>query len=329
MSAIVVTYTPWIIGRTHEQDSPARSEDRRQLWECQSICAMQCFLAVAAAGSISRAAETLHIAQPALEPADPASGRGAWRHAVHAQPQRRGADRGGQRFEIHARDILKRLDIACEDVRDLMVDPEGSVAIGLPQSMAKILTVPIVREVIRRWPKVRLQVIELSTGYIPGHLLSGHIDIGLTFRAHANSGLQFDQIVDEDLVLVGPPGQFANGHTQAQPLAETVRLRDLNRYPMILPAGEHGLRALLDGYLRTQGVDLQILAEVNAIPELIALASAGVGCTVLRMRRCVPKCERASSRPRASTSPPYRARSICAAPPPCPCLSPRPPYWTC
>jgi DNA-binding transcriptional LysR family regulator len=261
MSAIVVTYTPWIIGRTHEQDSPARSEDRRQLWECQSICAMQCFLAVAAAGSISRAAETLHIAQPALSL--------QIRHLEEAlgvtlfTRSHKGVEPtvAGQRFEIHARDILKRLDIACEDVRDLMVDPEGSVAIGLPQSMAKILTVPIVREVIRRWPKVRLQVIELSTGYIPGHLLSGHIDIGLTFRAHANSGLQFDQIVDEDLVLVGPPGQFANGHTQAQPLAETVRLRDLNRYPMILPAGEHGLRALLDGYLRTQGVDLQILAR--------------------------------------------------------------------
>ncbi|WP_035884369.1 LysR family transcriptional regulator [Cupriavidus metallidurans] len=243
--------------------------------------AMQCFLAVAAAGSISRAAETLHIAQPALSL--------QIRHLEEAlgvtlfTRSHKGVEPtvAGQRFEIHARDILKRLDIACEDVRDLMVDPEGSVAIGLPQSMAKILTVPIVREVIRRWPKVRLQVIELSTGYIPGHLLSGHIDIGLTFRAHANSGLQFDQIVDEDLVLVGPPGQFANGHTQAQPLAETVRLRDLNRYPMILPAGEHGLRALLDGYLRTQGVDLQILAEVNAIPELIALASAGVGCTVL------------------------------------------------
>ncbi len=243
--------------------------------------AMQCFLAVAAAGSISRAAETLHIAQPALSL--------QIRHLEEAlgvtlfMRSHKGVEPtvAGQRFEIHARDILKRLDIACEDVRDLMVDPEGSVAIGLPQSMAKILTVPIVREVIRRWPKVRLQVIELSTGYIPGHLLSGHIDIGLTFRAHANSGLQFDQIVDEDLVLVGPPGQFANGHTQAQPLADTVRLRDLNQYPMILPAGEHGLRALLDGYLRTQGVDLQILAEVNAIPELIALASAGVGCTVL------------------------------------------------
>ncbi|MBV8271044.1 MAG: LysR family transcriptional regulator [Cupriavidus sp.] len=243
--------------------------------------AMQCFLAVAAAGSISRAAETLHIAQPALslqiKHLEEALGVTLFMRSHKGVVP----TVAGQRFEIHARDILRRLDIACEEVRDLMVDPEGSVAVGLPQSMAKILTVPIVREVIRRWPKVRLQVIELSTGYIPGHLLSGHIDIGLTFRAQANSGLQFDQIVDEDLVLVGPPGQFASGRKHGLTLTDAVRLCDLDQYPMILPASEHGLRALLDGYLRAQEVDLQVLAEVNAIPELIALASAGVGCTVL------------------------------------------------
>ncbi|CAG9170982.1 HTH-type transcriptional regulator CynR [Cupriavidus pinatubonensis] len=187
----------------------------------------------------------------------------------------------GERFEHHARDILKRVDLACEDVRDLVTDPEGRVAIGLPQSMAKILTVPLVRETIRRWPKVRLQVIELSTGYIPNHLLTGHIDIGLTFQANADPGLQFDHLVDEDLVIVAEPGRFAGARRRDVLPANAIRLRELSDYPMILPAGEHGLRALIDSHLRANEIDLHVLAEVNAIPELIALAAAGVGCTVL------------------------------------------------
>lgn len=242
---------------------------------------LQCFLAVATAGSISRAAEVLHIAQPALSI--------QIRHLEEAlgvalfTRSHKGVvpTAAGQRLVIHARDILRRLDIACEHVRDVMNDPEGRVAIGLPQSMAKILTVPLVRETIRRWPKVRLQVIELSTGYIPSHLLSGHIDIGLTFQNKTDSGLLCSHLVDEDLVLVAPAGQFASGGKSAMPLTRTVRFRDLSKYPMILPAGEHGLRALLDGYLRAHEVDLRILAEVNTIPELIALASAGIGYTVL------------------------------------------------
>jgi len=245
---------------------------------------LRCFLAVTAAGSVSRAAEVLHLAQPALslqikhleETLGVALFTRSYKGVVPTA--------AGLRFESHAREILKRLDLACEDVRDLVSDPEGRVAFGLPQSMAKILTVPLVREAIRRWPKVRLQVIEMSTGYIPGHLLSGHIDIGLTFQANAGSGLLFDHVVDEDLVLVAAPGRLDAGLRRGAPgapLAGTVRFRDLRRYPLILPTGEHGLRALIDGYARAQKVELAVLAEVNAIPELIALAAAGVGCTIL------------------------------------------------
>ncbi|WP_011299229.1 LysR family transcriptional regulator [Cupriavidus necator] len=239
------------------------------------------FLAVAAAGSISRAAETLHIAQPALSlqirQLEDTLGVALFTRSHRGVS----VTAAGQRFEHHARDILKRVDLACEDVRDLVTDPEGRVAIGLPQSMAKILTVPLVRETIRRWPKVRLQVIELSTGYIPNHLLTGHIDIGLTFQANADPGLQFDHLVDEDLVIVAEPGRFAGARRRDVLPANAIRLRELSDYPMILPAGEHGLRALIDSHLRANEIDLHVLAEVNAIPELIALAAAGVGCTVL------------------------------------------------
>jgi len=242
---------------------------------------LRCFLAVAAAGSISRAAEVLHLAQPALslqiKHLEEALGVALFTRSHKGVVP----TAAGLRFESHARDILTRLDIACEDVRDVVTDPEGRVAIGLPQSMAKILTVPLVRETIRRWPKLRLQVIELSTGYIPNHLLTGHIDIGLTFQANAGSGLLSEHLVDEDLVLVAAPGRLGAVRKRGEPLGRTVRFRDLHRYPMILPAGEHGLRALIDGYVRSHEVDLAVLAEVNAIPELIALAAAGVGCTVL------------------------------------------------
>lgn len=64
-------------------------------------------------------------------------------------------------------DILKRLDAGCENVRDTLADPTGPVAAGLPQSMAKLVTLPLVTATLERWPKIELQVIEMSTGYIP------------------------------------------------------------------------------------------------------------------------------------------------------------------
>jgi len=245
---------------------------------------LRCFLAVVSAGSISRAAEAMHLAQPALslqiKHIEEALGV-----ALFARSHRGVAPTAaGLRFERHARDILKRLDLACEDVRDLATDLEGRVAIGLPQSMAKILTLPVVRETLRRWPRIQLQIIELSSGYIPDQLLRGHLDIGLTFQTDARASLRFEHLIDEDLVLLLPP-------QSSEPLSvvqasrpdnlPTVAFSDLGRYPMILPTREHGLRALIERHLSARYVDLPVLAEANTIAQLIELVAAGVGHTVL------------------------------------------------
>jgi len=246
---------------------------------------LRSFLAVIAAGSVSRAAQVLHLAQPALslqiKRLEEALGVALFTRGHKGVTP----TAAGLRLESHAREILRKLDMACEDVRNQAANPEGHVAVGLPQSMAKILTVPLVQEALRRWPKVSLRIIEMSTGYIPNHVLSGHLDMGLTFQADSGSGLLFEHWVDEELVLVAAPGRLGASRRRSaakvSPRAGTVRLRDLHRYPMILPASEHGLRVLIDNHMRDHGVELTVLAEVNAIAQLIALAAAGIGCTIL------------------------------------------------
>ncbi len=245
------------------------------------IRSLRCFVAVVSAGSISRAADNLHLAQPALS-----------LQIKHIEQELGVAlfDRiargviptaAGVRFLNHATDILRRLEVAVEDVRESAAEPAGKVAIGLPQSIAKILTVPLVQETLRRWPKVELQIIELSTGYIPNHLLTGHIDLGVSFGEEAGVGLRFDHLVDEDLILLGAPGQLSANIGSMGKKSAQIRFSELGRFPMILPAGVHSLRVLIDGYQNKHHVKLNVIAEVNAIPQLIELVAAGVGHTIL------------------------------------------------
>ncbi len=189
----------------------------------------------------------------------------------------------GQRFLTQAVDILKRLDYACEDVREGAKNPSGTVSIGLSQSVAKLLTVPLVRETLVRWPDIRLQVVEMSTGYIPNSLISGHLDIGVTFHAQSAAGLHFEQLIEEELVLVGSPGKLftmTNGRPES---LLSIPAAQISGYPLVLPAKLHGLRTLVDSVLLGNGVELKVIAEVNAIPELIQLSAAGVGYTILSL----------------------------------------------
>lgn len=245
------------------------------------IRGMRSFVAVASAGSISRAADNLHVAQPALSLQIKNIEDHLGVQLFDRTPKGVTLTAAGARFLAHAIDILKRIDVAYEDVRDAVNEPSGRVALGLPQSMAKILTVPLVAEILHRWPKIHFQMIEMSTGYIPDCLVNGHIDIGLTFGVEEGAGLRCTHLVDEDLVFVTSPTQLTAAFGGDASGMREIRLAELQRFGMILPTGAHSLRSRIDEFLAGQRLSLKVIAEVNTIPQLIELAAAGVGSTIL------------------------------------------------
>lgn len=242
---------------------------------------LRSFVAVASAGSISAAAESQHIAQPALsvQVKQLEEHLGTPLFDRHARGVTLTA--AGDRFLVHAMGILRRVDVACEDVRSAVDEPSGRVSIALPQSVAKFVTVPLVQNVVRQWPKIRLQMVEMSTGYIPDQLLRGQIDIGVTFGIEDDARLQFSHLMDEELVLATSRHQLLNLRIPPAMLTDGVALKSIDSLPMVLPTTAHSLRRRIEEYLSKESVSLNVIAEVNAIPELIELAVAGVGSTIL------------------------------------------------
>jgi len=175
--------------------------------------------------------------------------------------------------------------------------------------------------VFAHWPGVYLKIIESSTGYIPGFVSSGHADLGLTFSDEASVDLRFQHLIDEELVVVSPPlakrgkhgkhGKRASSELAALP---TITLRALSALPLVLPGNPHSLRRLLDQYQQREQVEFRVIAEANAIPQLIELAQAGVAHTILSFEAVRQEAERGLvqlrriSRPRL-TRPVFLCRS--------------------
>ena len=286
-----------------------------------SIRAMQCFVAVVSTGSISRAATALHVAQPALslQIRNLEEDLGV----VLLQRSARGVTptAAGTRLLAHAREILGRIDAARADVREDLNAPRGTVSLAMSMSMAKLLTVPLLRFSLAHWPGVYLKIIESSTGYIPGFVSSGHADLGLTFSDEASVDLRFQHLIDEELVVVSPPlakrgkhgkhGKRASSELAALP---TITLRALSALPLVLPGNPHSLRRLLDQYQQREQLEFRVIAEANAIPQLIELAQAGVAHTILSFEAVRQEAERGLvqlrriSRPRL-TRPVFLCRS--------------------
>src|SRR5690606_4254119 len=141
--------------------------------------------------------------------------------------------------------------------------------------------VPLVQAVVHQWPGIKLQIIDMNTGYIPEQLLRGHIDIGITFGTEDDARLTYTHLMDEEVVLV-----ISKAQTHKPEMSDKtgmVALHALGTLPIIMPTSAHSLRRRIDDYLKKEHVALNVVAEVNATPELIELTAAGIGSTILAL----------------------------------------------
>lgn len=243
------------------------------------VRSLRYFVAMVTTGSISRAATELHIAQPALSLHLKRMEAELGVKLLERSSRGVVATSAGQRFLAHSRDVLEKLRFACEDVREGASEPVGSIAIGMPQSIGMALTPRLVRDVIRQWPRLHLQIVETSTGHVPSQLVGRTIDLGMTFLRDKSSGLRYRGLVEEELVLIGPP---PTGHRKTGTFeSRNVRFTDLADIPLMLPSPQNSLRQVIERYAQQAQVRLNVLADVDSIPQLIAIAGDGLGHTIL------------------------------------------------
>ena len=244
------------------------------------VRSLRYFVAMVTTGSISRAAAELHIAQPALSLHLRRMETELGVKLLERSSRGVVATAAGQRFLVHSRDVLEKLRFACEDVREGASEPVGTITIGMPQSIGMALTPRLVRDAVQRWPRLHLQIVETLTGHVPSQLVGRTIDLGMTFLNDKSSGLRYRGLVEEELVLVGPP---PTSRRSAPSLARMrqVPFADLAHIPLLLPSPQNSLRQVIDRYAQQAQVKLRMMADVDSIPQLVAIAGEGLGHSIL------------------------------------------------
>ena len=233
---------------------------------------LEYFTAVVDAGSFSRAAVALNLAQPSL------SRRIAVLEAElgHRLLERTGrgatATEAGQALLVHAREMLATAQRARAELHDLHASPGGRVVIGLPPRVALGLSAPLVQRFRERFPHAVITVLEGLSLSLRESLIAGRLDLALLFDPPASSQLKYQPLMRERLCLVAPA---------ASKLPARISLPSLAAYPMLLPSAPNAIRSLVDSALKPRRIALQVLAEVGAVQTVLDLVAKGVGCTIL------------------------------------------------
>ena len=230
------------------------------------------FVEIVELGSLSRAAQRLNVAQPALsihlrnmeaETGTPLLLRG--RSGVTPTE-------AGEILLRAARSILNEQAAALDDIRSLGREPSGEVRIGLPGTIGDVLALPLIEAAAARYPQVRVTLSEGMSGFVADWLREGRVDLAVLYTLPEDPALSALPLLEEELVAVAAPRHLR---------APQVDFADLARMPLILPSRQHGLRVMLDGALARYGLRLEPKVEVDSYNTIKALLLRAAGVSIL------------------------------------------------
>lgn len=241
---------------------------------------LEYFMHVAELGSFSKAAMMLDIAQPALS----RQVRGLETELRQQLFLRNGRGvaltEAGRRLFDHAVGIMQMVAHAQEDLGSSRDAPVGRVTIGLPPSIARQLTLPLIDRFKREFPAARLAIVEGLSAHMVEWVTTGRADVGLVYNPDAQSGVEITPLLQEPLGLVSPAPKEKSKGKRNHP-APPLPFRELADYPLIVPERVHAMRRLLETHAALAGVKLDIAWEVSSVPSIIELVCAGYGHAVL------------------------------------------------
>ncbi len=231
------------------------------------------FVKIVEAGSFSRAATTIHVAQPALsqqiaELEDRLGIMLLQRSARGVKPTP-----AGDVLYREASSILRQLEQLPGIIRSANDDPEGVVSVGIAASLAPRLVGGILDECRSALPKVTIRVSDSDSTSLEARVSTNTLDLAVLYEDELVPAFQRQPLFRQKMYLVS-----------RKPLPEhkpTMSLKKLDGVPLVLPSPTNGRRDMIDRILTAAGFRPNIVLEADALTSEILAVRNDVGCTIL------------------------------------------------
>lgn len=239
-----------------------------------NINQLRTVLAIAETGSLTRAAELLHVVQPALSRQLRLLEEELGTAIFERTPRGMTLTVPGRRFLDQVRVSLQGLDQAKADAVSATSGLQGTVSVGMLPSFATVVAAPLITALRNEYSDLKVRLVVGFTGDLQEQLERGDLDVGLLGEYGPSSLLVTTPVLQEPLYVVSLP---KSGLKNDEPLALS-KVADL---PLILPASPQGLRQLIDRACTIIGINLNVVVEANDTAIQLELVQRGVGFAIL------------------------------------------------
>lgn len=241
-----------------------------------NIRRLKSFITIVDMGSITHAADALHIAQPALSQQLVALEEHFKRKLLIRSQQGVVPTEAGNVLYGHANVMLRQFAQAELDVLDAGQALSGRVSVGLaPFSIAATLAMTLLTEMRQRHPGILLHLVE-SVGQAYSELVAnGRLEMALLHGRGGIKGLNYEPLVQEEFFFV------AHANFDFDDDGGPLQVKQLSTLPMLLPPAYNFVRRAIDEAFSLNNMSINVVGELEAVKSIARGVDAGLGCTIM------------------------------------------------
>jgi LysR family transcriptional regulator, hydrogen peroxide-inducible genes activator len=232
------------------------------------------FCAVARHGTFTRASEVEHVAQPSLSQQILKLEAELGARLFDRLPRSAKLTVFGKAFLPKAERILRDLEEAKTEVRDMSGNEKGEVVVGIIPTIAAYLLPTLLKGLTVRHPLITTKIVEDITPTLVQRLHEGTIDMAVVALPIPGGDLVSVELFEEKFYAVLP-----EKHRLAS--RDSISLAELNREPFLLLKEGHCFRDSLIAACDKLKMSPSIVFESGQFATILAMVSAGMGVSAV------------------------------------------------
>lgn len=235
---------------------------------------IRAFLALARAGSFTRAAAELHMAQPTLtvqiQQLEHALGVKLFdRNKRHVALTQAGRD-----LQVPLERILLDVEAIATSTEELLAHRRGLVTVAALPSVAAGLLPRAIKKLSESYPGITVRVFDGVAVTVAALVKTGQVDFGISSQTYGDRELTSHVLMMDRLCAV-----VASSHPLAK--KKSMSLQELAKHPLILMVKDSSSRQIVDLAFNREGLVSNVAYETTYGTSVAGMAAAGLGVGIL------------------------------------------------
>lgn len=242
-------------------------------------------------GTLTRAAETLFISQPALSRYISRLERSVGVVLVDRATQPVALTPEGQRYVeylIGADRLRSQMEADLSDMGQIAGE---TVRLGATTWRSEILLPRALPTILERRPELQISFFGMSNADLMGLVRAKNLDLAVMSAVRAGAGVDFRKVTEEEVVVAGAglkdlggeSGEFTSGCVLPAARIKSV----LQNQRLILMHPDHNLGAIVRDFLTRLGVRVRRSINSSSVSASVELSSKSAGLTFVPIQAVV------------------------------------------